>query len=110
MPVGCVELKPSPSCCVILATCRGHRSQTGILGTKRTLGRVSVKLCPSSLLKEYRAIPIPCTVNPAAIPFNSVCWTALGGDTKPLASLVMVMLAPVSVVKIFSSGVKGEGS
>jgi len=57
IPVGDVELKPSPSYSAISATCRGNR-WTGNFEMYRTLGNIKQIQKPSSTLKAYSAVSI----------------------------------------------------
>lgn len=64
---------------------------------------------PSSALKVYFAVPVPATLSPAPIPWILVEDRREGGLTKSSIHTVMVQLAPVSMMRTFSSSVRGVG-
>jgi hypothetical protein len=95
--------------CILCNVSRTQQLYWSLRDIKNTLCKIMSTTLPSSAQKEYLVVLIPCTVKPAAIPFNCVGATGQGGSRKSRQLLVIVMLAPVYIIKQCSSVVSGIG-
>ncbi len=108
MPVPRRELRPSFSPAVCSAMSRGQSNRYGQLGGhNNTLLRITCCMLWLSTQNEYVAVPRPSMCKPEAIPCKLMCLTSVGGFRKSVAQLVIVRLAPGSMIKwLYVLGIK----